>query len=272
VSAEGGVRVTLLCWNLAGRVKRLAEQAALVQAAGADVVCLQEVTPTSARHWGPLLREAGFTHLAIAGTAAALREGRSRPLHTLTASKLPLAPLPVADAPWPERVLATRIEGLELVNLHSPISPKPELAKVRTHEAVHRHLAQGTGPRAVCGDPNTPRKEHPDGGVWTFARTQHGHLRPDRGERWDAAELALIKGLEEHGFRDAFREIHGLAHRELSWEWPRWGGGYRLDHLIVSADVDVTEVCYLHEWRRAGLSDHSPLLAQISWAEPWSLS
>jgi len=97
VSAEGGVRVTLLCWNLAGRVKRLAEQAALVQAAGADVVCLQEVTPTSARRWGPLLREAGFTHLAIAGTAAALREGRSRPLHTLTASKLPLAPLPVAD-------------------------------------------------------------------------------------------------------------------------------------------------------------------------------
>jgi hypothetical protein len=51
-----------------------------------------------------------------------------------------------------------------------------------------------------------------------------------RGERWDLAELALIKGLEPLGFRDAFRELHGPERRELSWAWPRWGGGYRLDH------------------------------------------
>ena len=123
--------------------------------------------------------------------------------------------------------------GLELVNLHSPISPKPGLAKVLTHEAVHRHLAAGAGPRLVCGDLNTPRREHPDGRVWTFARTRSGRLRPERGERWDAAELALIRGLEPYGFRDAFRARHGLERRELSWEWQQSGGGYRLDHIIV---------------------------------------
>jgi len=100
--------------------------------------------------------------------------------------------------------------------------------------------------------------------VWTFARTRYGKLRPDRGERWDRAELALIKGLEPHGFHDAFRDLHGYGRREPSWEWPRTGGGYRLDHLIVSAEIDVHAVAYLHEWRKEGLSDHSPLLAELS--------
>jgi exonuclease III len=51
--------------------------------------------------------------------------------------------------------------------------------------------------------------------------------------------------------------------RELSWEWPRSGGGYRLDHLIASQEVSVVGISYVHEWRKAGLSDHSPLLAAL---------
>ena len=74
--------------------------------------------------------------------------------------------------------------------MHSPISPKPGLAKVLTHEAVYRHLRPGRGPRVICGDLNTPRREHADGSVWTFARDRYGRLRPERGERWDAAERA----------------------------------------------------------------------------------
>ena len=179
---------------------------------------------------------------------------------------------PLSDVPWPERVLAVRLPalgGLEVVNVHSPVSPKPGLAKVRTHEAVFRHLADaGDGhPRLVCGDLNTPRREHTDGTVWTFARTRTGKLRPDRGERWDAAEAALIRGLQAHGYRDAFRDVHGHELKEVSWEWPR-GGGYRLDHLIVSAGIAVRDCRYGHAWRRdLGLSDHSPLLADIELSE-----
>ena len=65
--------------------------------------------------------------------------------------------------------------------------------------------------------------------------------------------------------RDAFRTLYGPEVRELSWEWQRSGGGYRLDHLIVSGEVAVSEVTYLHPWRHAGLSDHSPLFARLSW-------
>jgi endonuclease/exonuclease/phosphatase family metal-dependent hydrolase len=116
----------------------------------------------------------------------------------------------------------------------------------------------------VLGDLNTPRKELPDGTVWTFARDRYGRLREDRGERWDVAESALVRGLEEHGFRDAFRELNGFDSKEPSWEWPRWGGGYRLDHLIASTEVTVSTCSYRHDWRRDDrLSDHSALVAQL---------
>jgi endonuclease/exonuclease/phosphatase family metal-dependent hydrolase len=194
----------------------------------------------------------------------ATRDG-SKPLAVLTAAREPPSVEPVEDVPWPERVLAVRVGTLELVNVHSPISPKPGLAKVLTHEAVFRHLSTGSGPRVVLGDLNTPRKELPDGSVWTFARNRNGRLRAERGERWDAAESALIRGLEQHGFRDAFRALNGFDSKEPSWEWPRWGGGYRLDHLIASAEVDVTTCSYRHDWRReARLSDHSALVAELT--------
>jgi exonuclease III len=253
----------LLTWNVAGRVARAAEQADLVVRAGADVVCLQELRPASAATWVGLLALAGY-EVSVAEMPA-VRES-SRPLGVLTAARSSLRVAPVADVPWPERVLAVRLEdGLEVVNVHSPISPKPGLAKVLTHEAVFRHLVDGAGhPRLVCGDLNTPRREHADGSVWTFARTRSGVLRAERGERWDAAESALIRGLEPSGFRDAFRERHGHAVKEVSWTWPR-GGGYRLDHLIVSEEIAVIECAYLHEWRtELRLSDHSPLIAELA--------
>jgi exonuclease III len=265
---------TLVSWNVAGRIGRQATQAERVAALSPDIVCLQEVTARSAQPWTEALHDAGLAHVRIAApsavTAAALAPApapRSRPLSALLASRSDQEPVAVRAVPWAERVIAARVGGLEVVNVHSPISPSPGLAKVLTHEAVRAHLADRDGPRLVCGDLNTPRREHPDGRVWTFARDRYGRLREDRGERWDAAELALIKRLEQDGFRDAFRSLHGLEHREPSWVWQRWGGGYRLDHLIVSGEVEVLVCGYLHEWRDEGLSDHSPLVAHLRWPD-----
>ena len=254
----------LLSWNVAGRVKRLPEQAERLLELDADVMCLQEVTRSTLPQWRVLLEEAGYVgieHGELQGT------GRKQPLAVLTASRTPLHAVLVDGTPWPERVLAVHLsDGTEIVNVHSPISPKPDLAKVRTHEALHRHLAdEAPGhARVLCGDLNTPRKEHADGTVWTFARDRYGRLRPERGERWDNAELALIRGLEPYGYRDAFRIVHPQAIDEISWEWTRWGGGYRLDHLIVSESVVVEDCRYEHSWREHGLSDHSALLAKLS--------
>lgn len=254
----------LLSWNVAGRVKRLPEQAARVLDLEPDVVCLQEVTRSTLPQWRALLSEAGYIGIEHGEFP---RAARARPLAVLSAARTPVHAVLVDGVPWPERVLAVHLsDGTEIVNVHSPISPKPDLAKVRTHEAVHRHLAdrEESHPRILCGDLNTPRRENEDGTVWTFARDRYGRLRPDRGERWDRAELALIRGLEPFGYRDAFRHLHPHDTGEISWGWARWNGGYRLDHLIVSSEVTVEHCRYEHPWREEGLSDHSPLLARLT--------
>lgn len=250
----------LLTWNVAGRVRRRPEQAHAVLGVEADVVALQEVTPTTVGAWTQDLREAGYDVLT---TAAGPRpEGRRR-LGLIMASRLGLSAVPPVGVPWPERVMATRTGGLRVYNMHSPVSESPGRVKVRTHEALHAHLARGRGPRVLCGDLNTPRRESVEGEVMTFARGSNGKLRPERGERHDRAELALIRGLEPQGWRDAFRTLHGYGPRDRSWTWPN-GGGYRLDHVIVSREIDVARCEYVHAWRELGLSDHSALLAEVA--------
>jgi exonuclease III len=252
--------VLLLSWNLQGKLGRMPEQAARVAELEPDLVCLQELTVKSAPLWQHALTTIGLEHVHHRPP------GPGRRLSVLVAARSRFDGAPVPGVPWPERVVSARFEcGLELVGMHSPVSQTRDYVKVPTHEAVFAHLsAPAAHARILCGDLNTPRKEHADGTVWTFARDRYGRLRPDRGERWDAAETALVRGLEPFGFRDAFRAQHGFDAKEPTWEWPRWGGGYRLDHLIVSAEVEVSDCRYAHDWRREGLSDHSPLIARLN--------
>jgi exonuclease III len=114
----------------------------------------------------------------------------------------------------------------------------------------------------LCGDFNTPRREKPDGTVISFARDSKERLRPERGERWDSAELGVVPGLRELGFEDAFRAIHGYGSKEPSWVWQH-GGGWRLDHIFASG-LEVDAAVYHHAWRDDGLSDHSALEADLS--------
>jgi exonuclease III len=250
----------LLTWNVYGRVRRRPEQVAAVLAAEADLIALQEVTPTTVAGWTKDLQGAGYQVLTPA--AGPGPRGRRR-LGLIIASRPPLSAAPPVDVPWPERVLAARTAGLRVYNMHSPVSESPGLVKVRTHEALHGHLARGRGPRVLCGDLNTPRRETREGEVVTFARTSSGKLRAERGERHDRAELALIRGLETNGWRDAFRSLHGYGPRDRSWTWPS-GGGYRLDHVLVSREIEVMRCEYLHAWRETGLSDHSAMLAELT--------
>ena len=253
----------LVTWNVAGRIGRQPEQAQVIAALGADVVALQEVTARTLPLWRAALAESGFgaCETALDGLPA-LRRGRL--LGVLTAAREPMVRLPApADVPWPERVLCSVAADVEVVNLHSPIAPAPDLAKVRTHEALAAYLMRGNDrPRVLCGDLNTPRRELPDGDVLTFAHDSAGRLRPERGERWDRAERALVHGLRAHGWVDAFRALHGYSERQASWTFARDRGGWRLDHVLVHG-LQPLASAYAHDWRRAGLSDHSALVVDL---------
>lgn len=246
----------LVSWNVAGRLRRLPEQADAVLSAAPDVVALQEVTMNSLPLWRDALAAAGLEHSVTPLDVA--RPPKPRRLGVLTASRAPLEPLALDGLPWPERAVAARVEGIEVLNVHSPISPSPGLAKVLTHEALYAY-ARGRDRIVLAGDLNTPRRTHEDGTVLTFAHDTKGRLRPERGERWAAAERALVYTLRAHdGYEDAF-----LDAPERTWTFPRNRGGWRLDHLIVKG-VDVAARSYVHEWRLSGLSDHSAVVADLS--------
>jgi exodeoxyribonuclease III len=252
----------LVTWNVAGRVTRQPEQAEAVAAVGAEVIALQEVTARSLPLWRAALEAAGFHGLEAALDGAPPVRGR-RLLGVLTGAREPIRRLPSPEVPWPERLLCCRVGDVEVVNLHSPISPAPDLAKVRTHEAVAAYLAStSVSPRVLCGDLNTPRRELPDGDVLTFAHDSAGRLRPERGERWNRAERALVHGLRERGWVDAFRALHGYTEREASWTFPQDRGGWRLDHVLVEG-LRPLACAYAHDWRRRGLSDHSALVVDL---------
>ena len=251
-----------MTWNVAGRVARQPDQAAVVGALDADVVALQEVTARTLPLWQAALAELGY---AGCETALGPRPAGRRALGVLTAAREPLASQPAPPGlPWPERVLCCTVGEVGVVNVHSPIAPAPDLAKVRTHEAVSAHLAASphAGPRVLCGDLNTPRRELPDGDVLTFAYDSAGRLRPERGERWDEAERSLVHGLRQRGWVDAFRALHGYGERQASWTFADDRGGWRLDHVLAEGLRPVASA-YAHDWRRAGLSDHSALVVDF---------
>ncbi len=247
----------LITWNVNRRVSVLAEQAAALAGRGPDVVALQEVTARSWRLWVAALETIGLPAVACSLDGAdPSREPIARRRTGVLIAARESSPAPSLEVPWPETTLARTVGGVTVHTVHVPNAANGWI-KPDTLAAVRAGLSGGSGPRVLCGDLNTPRRESPEGEVMSFARDSQGRLRPERGDRWDSGELGVVPGLRELGFADAFRHLHGYASKEPSWVW-RHGGGWRLDH-VFAAGLDVTAAVYHHGWRDAGLSDHSPL-------------
>jgi exonuclease III len=262
---HGVARLIVVSWNVQGRVRSVPEQAAALLEEPADVVALQEVRLSAREAWRGALAERGFDHVLTSFDHLTLgsRLAPDRRLGVLIAARSEVAATPMPAVPWPERLLAAAVDGVEVVNLHAPISTKPEQVKVRTLEAVFEHLtAPGDHPRVVVGDWNTPQYESREGEVQSFARTRTGRIRPDYGERHDRAELAMITGLPEHGYADAFRSLHGYLRRDRSWVYPNGKMGWRLDHAFVRG-LTVEECEYRHDLRERRLSDHSAIWVRV---------
>jgi endonuclease/exonuclease/phosphatase family metal-dependent hydrolase len=257
----------VLTWNVQGRVRSIVEQATALAGRRCDVVALQEVRASALAGWEAALAHLGYPHVAGTLPPDGAPRAPERRLGVVVASRTPIELVPAVEVPWPERYLVARtgLDGaiVELHDVHAPISQKADLVKVRTLEAVHAALATASDvPRVLVGDLNTPRYESREGDVQSFARTRTGRIRPSHGERHDRAELLLITGLREHGYVDAFRELHGYARRDRSWLYPHRKTGYRLDHIIVRG-LEVAACEYEHAWRDAGLSDHAAMWADL---------
>ncbi len=155
----------------------------------------------------------------------------------MIAAREPLAPADaLARAVAGDARSPPTVDGVAVHAAHVPNAANGWV-KPDTLAAMRAGLEAGTGPRILCGDLNTPRREHPDGTVISFARDTRERLREERGERWDGAELGVVPGLRDLGFADAFRALHGYERKEPSWVFSH-GGGWRLDHVFVSAELE----------------------------------
>jgi exodeoxyribonuclease III len=259
----------IVTWNVARRSSRLAEQAAALARREPDLVALQEISDRTLTLWRAALPMIGLAHVRTSLDLAdpAREPAARRRTGVLLASRTSLADAATLAVPWPETAVAALAASVDTdaVDVHCVHVPNAAngWVKVRTLAAIRDGLASAPGgPRVLCGDLNTPRRELPDGEVVSFARDARGRLRPERGSEWDEAELGVVPGLGELGFRDAFRALHGYARREPSWTWRRIAGhdgGWRLDHLFASKELRPTSATYHHGWRDEGLSDHAAL-------------
>ena len=253
----------LITWNVNRRVSLLAGQAAALASREPDVVALQEVTARSWPLWRAALETIGLPHArgSLEDADPARQPIGRRRTGVVIAARTPLGDARRLGVPWPETTLAAAVDDVTVHVAHVPNAANGWI-KPDTLGALRRGLAATSGPRVLCGDLNTPRREHPDGRVVSFARDSQERLRPERGDRWDSAELGVVPGLRDLGFADAFRVVHGYASKEPSWVW-RHGGGWRLDH-VFAAGLSVAGSTYHHGWRDDGLSDHSPLEADLA--------
>ena len=259
----------VVTWNVARRSRRLAEQAAALAGCEPDVVALQEVTDRTLPMWRAVLERIGLPHVrASLDEADSAREPATRRrTGVLLGSHTRLTDASALPVPWPETTYAAvaSTAGTGPVEVHTVHVPNAAngWVKVRTLQAIRDGLKTApSAPRVLCGDFNIPRRELPDGEVISFARDSRGRLRSDRGTEWDEAELGVVPGLSDLGYRDAFRDLNGYGRREPSWTWrviAGHGGGWRLDHLFASAELRPISATYRHTWRDEGLSDHSAL-------------
>jgi exodeoxyribonuclease-3 len=260
--------VRLITWNVARRVEALVAQATALATRKPDVVALQEVTERTWPEWRRVLEAVGLVAAACSlETAVRGREPASRRrAGVVLAARTPLGPAEPLPVPWPETTLAALVDGVVVHNAHVPNAANGWV-KIDTLRALRAGLAAGDGPRILCGDLNTPRREQPDGTVVSFARDSRGRLREERGTAWDEGETGVVPGLRDVGFADAFRVLHGYERREPSWTWRRIAGhdgGYRLDHVFASRELRPLAARYHHDWRDAGWSDHSALEVDLA--------
>lgn len=269
----------VLSWNVAGRKTQLAQQLRRVLDEGPDVVALQEVSTATYPLWRQGLVEAGYSVLATLDLVAvpypsppynfSVHVGRpiTRTKFNATASRLPIAQLAGLSFPdeeearfaFPEKYLAAEVfyQGtpIEIHNAHAPPGSSRGVVKPQAFRAMRRRVDQRHGvPQILCGDFNTPVSEDDDDVVTASV------FHPRLANEWDTAERGILC---HPRLADAYREVREpgapfpVSHRTRTRDC-------RYDHIYITDAFSVTSCRYLLSCLEERLSDHAPVIADLS--------
>ena len=258
--------VRLITWNVARRARTLVAQATAVGAREPDLLALQEITARTWPLWAAACATLGLPHVrcSLAGADPAREPAAPRRHGVLLASREPLAPCGAARRP----VAGDRPRGA-VRGARGARRARPERGQ-RRDQAARRspRCAPGSrrapGPRVLCGDLNTPRRELPDGTVWSFARDWQ--RTPAGGARG-----LLGRGRARRRARPARPRLHRrvprvarlrVARRRAGRGGSGHGGGWRLDHVLQPGRAGRRAVP--PRMARTGLSDHSALEVDLA--------
>lgn len=206
---------------------------------------------------------------------------------TSPASDLERKPASIRYGPWkdadlkdwdtnvPEKILNAHISlgdmTLELWNVRAVPGSMHGEEKVKILENTYNRIVKGSEmPCILAGDFNSPNRELSDGTIIPWRYEEGGEI----AERWVEAEMNILRGLEDEGMVDVFREQHGYGELDIldvslatQTEEPLAVSpaevqGKRFDHMIASSELNP-QACW-YEYEGFSCSDHAPLIAELS--------
>jgi exodeoxyribonuclease-3 len=248
---------------------------AWLAAAGANVLCLQEIRATE-EQLAKELGDAGLGHLHVAHAESAVKGRAGVAVLTVerpTAVRRSVGVDEFADSGrWVEVDVPSALGPLTVASVYvhtGEATDEPRQAeKYRFLDAMEARLVHLARPGArrravVCGDLNVAHREV-DIKNWRGNRGKSGFLEGERAylDRWYGA----------HGWVDLGRALGGEGPGPYTWwSWRGRGfdtdGGWRIDHVLASSGLASHAVAcvvgrapsYAERW-----SDHAPVTVDFA--------
>ena len=248
--------IRIVSWNIrAGGGKRAAGILEQLQVWQPNIIGLSEFRGTPASQGiAAQLAEAGYPFQLTSTNADALAKNA-----LLIASQYPLRAMNLPTMPTnPERWRLARIETkppLTLGLMHVPNYTTPTLKYPFLDSILEMVEMWDEGPALLVGDTNCGKR-----GI------DEEKPSPPKFQR----EHDWLVGMEQRGWVDAFRHLHG-DRREYTWYSHR-NNGFRLDYAFCSPQLTPAVAKVSHAWgydssqpqRRDALSDHAALILDLN--------
>ncbi len=268
--------LSVLTWNVNFRATESLDPLATLPSLP-DVVTLQEVKLEHAAAIRERLQGMGYE------SVYSLRADAAKPTYgNVIAAWTKLTPLDSTTFGFPYPQLAAHVSvetpggPVNVITIHVPNGSGYRWQKIATLDALRRVvLALQGAPLILSGDFNKPRRAPlQDGHVitwgrdwdderWTLWKEWSFDGVKGSGRRWDDA-VRWFFDKNDGGLRNAFWESadHGsMEQTHVQGSQPR-----RFDHLFVSPHFKVETCANLRSFRTEGYSDHSALMAALSYA------